>query len=118
MPERIFRIQDNEGRGPWRPGFSHLWVKPRPDHDNLPPWMFEFPHIDIKSIESGHFGSGCRNTKQLRRWFTKNEYKTLVNFGFKAVMMDVEEVLAESEKQLLFRRMFPLNQYYTVVRLY
>jgi hypothetical protein len=42
VPARVYRVQDVEGRGPWRPGFSRLWVRDRDDHDNLRPWVEQF----------------------------------------------------------------------------
>lgn len=41
MSTTIYRVQDAEGRGPWRPGFSKYWVCDRDDHDVLIPWMKE-----------------------------------------------------------------------------
>jgi len=26
LKAKILRVQDSDGRGPWRPGFSRLWV--------------------------------------------------------------------------------------------
>ena len=48
MSNEIYRVQDAQGRGPWKPGFSHRWVEDRPDHYNLPPWFVEFGRCDLK----------------------------------------------------------------------
>ena len=37
MTNLVYRIQDNEGRGPWKPGFSSQWVIEREDLENLLP---------------------------------------------------------------------------------
>lgn len=118
---RVYRVQDAEGRGPFRPGFSHWWVEERPDHDNLVPWMQQFGHDAIP--RSGwpfgkHFGCACRTLEQLRRWFTASEYATLQRFGFQAVSMDAARVLHESEIQLLFQRAKPLRADVSPVDLY
>jgi len=43
----VYRVQDKEGRGPWRPGFSQIWVETRLDHMFLPPWYVEFGRVDL-----------------------------------------------------------------------
>lgn len=109
---RVYRVQDSEGRGPFRPGFSHWWVEERPDHDNLVPWMQQFGHDAIPRTGwpfGKHFGCACRTLGQLRRWFTASEYATLQRFGFQAVSMEADRVLHESEIQLLFQRAKPLR---------
>jgi len=107
--EVIYRIQDSVGRGPWRPGFSRRWVEDREDHDNLLPWMAEFGPVHKKILWGEHCGSGCRTLGQLRRWFTPSEYKTLLFYGYRAVRMEVNRVLAESDIQLFFGRAKPLS---------
>lgn len=41
---RVYRTQDSEGRGPWRPGFSRVWCDAEfgPGAESLPPWGAEF----------------------------------------------------------------------------
>ena len=118
---RVYRVQDAEGRGPFRPGFAHWWVEERPDHDNLVPWMQQFGHDAIPRTGwpfGKHFGCACRTLEQLRRWFTASEYATLQRFGFQAVSMDCARVLHESEIQLLFQRAKPLRADVSPVDLY
>jgi hypothetical protein len=116
--ETIFRVQDKEGCGPWRPGFSHNWVISRADHDNLIPWYVEHPGLDLNSLESGHFGTGCETIKQLKRWFTKREYEKIYAFGYRAVGVSGCEILASSDIQCVFKREIPLNINLSRVRLY
>ena len=99
----VYRIQDSEGRGPWRPGFSHFWVRDRDDHDNLKPWPAEFG-TGIMRGTSGHIGCACRTIEHLRRWFQPDEYVTLLLYGYQCVRLDVDRVLAESSTQLVFER--------------
>ena len=111
---RVYRVQDQDGRGPWKPGFSDNWVIDRPDHANLMPFFVEFPHVSFK-IECG---SGCLDLIQLKRWFTQQEYTTLLRHGYRAVQMNVDEILAESAVQVLFRRTRPFCQAVDFVELY
>ena len=114
----IFRVQDKDGRGPWKPGFSQTWVEDRPDHDNLPPWTVEFGRIDRQFIVGPAYGSGCLTLEQLQRWFTESEYKKLLACGYRAVKMEVDRVLAESDIQCVFRRYEPLKNDVTEIDLY
>lgn len=112
MSATVYRVQDAEGRGPFRPGFSHWWVEERADHEKLLPWMVEFGPDAIPRDGwpfGKHFGSACRTLEQLRRWFTASEYATLQSYGFQAVEMDVSRVLRESDIQLMFQRARPLR---------
>lgn len=93
----IFRIQDKNGRGPWKPGFSHSWVDIRKDHSNLLPWYEEFGRVDKKALFGMALGSGCRTIGQLKRWFTQSEYTKLKKYGYQAVKMKVGSILADSE---------------------
>lgn len=106
----IYRIQDKDGRGPWKPGFSSKWVEDREDHEKLLPWYVEFGPVHERLLFGEVGGSGCLTLKQLRRWFTASEYETLKKFGYYAVKMEVGRILAESDIQCVFGRAKPLNK--------
>lgn len=112
----VYRVQDKGGRGPWKPGFSHRWVKSRDDHNLLHPWYVEFPNLVLP--KNTNIGIGCANIIHLRRWFTLDEYKTLTKHGYKAVKIVVDYVLAESDKQLVFSRKKPLRSEVQIFKLY
>lgn len=115
----VFRVQDKDGRGPWRPGFAQKWSGSyREDLQNLKPWYIEFGPIHLGLLTWEHSGSGCASLEQLRRWFTPEEYRRLLDLGYKAVCMDADRVLAQSEIQCFFARSRPLNEDVAVVKLY
>ncbi len=114
----IYRIQDSEGRGPFKPGFTHFWLVDRPDHDNLVPWYAEFGPVHLKAIAGMAVGCGCLNLEQLRRWFCPKEYATLSQLGYGAVQMVPGRILAQSSLQCVFERVKPLNQEVIPVELY
>lgn len=122
MSEIVYRVQRmDDGRGPYRPGWSSAWVEERGDLANLPPWQDEFGWGLLAVAESARlrvFGVGCRTLDQLRRWFTPGEFATLREHGYRAVRMEVDQVLAESEVQVVFCRRLPLRRNVQVVELY
>lgn len=105
----IFRIQDADGRGPYKPGFSGTWCD-----DMGPPvpptWMQEFPGLLRKMNDGFHYGSGCVSLAQLTKWFTPTERFRLSILGYRVVSMNVDKVLAESRNQVVFARAKPLNE--------
>lgn len=114
----IYRIQDAAGRGPWKPGFSHLWVEPRPDHDNLKPFFQEMP-VDLAINIPGHYaGCGCTSLDKLRRWISPSEYFTLLKYGYKAVEIRGAKIVAESETQCVFLSRKPLPKVAREIHLY
>lgn len=70
---------------------------------NLPPWILEFREKSDKIINNDHWvGSACRTLKQLRRWFTKKEYRTLQKYGYQAYSIKVDFIFAESDIQCVY----------------
>jgi hypothetical protein len=114
----VFRVQDKDGRGPWKPGFSHKWVEDRPDHDNLPPWFVEFGRVDRLVLYGETCGCGCRTLDQLRRWFTKSEWRKLKKYGYRAVKIEIGRMLAQSDIQCVFARIKPLREDVEAVELW
>lgn len=108
MSNRILRIQDADGRGPYKPGFSAVWC----DNYGPPPpptYMHEFPGILRRMNEDAHYGSAVRTVEQIRKWFTPTELCRLRILGYRLVAMNVDRILAESKNQLVFMRRKPLN---------
>ena len=114
----VFRVQDRSGRGPWKPGFSHLWVEDRDDHDRLRPWYEEFGWVQRNAIAGMYVGCGCRHVDQLRRWFTRGEYEKLLAYGYTAVELSVGRILGESDIQVVFERARPLREAARAFNLY
>jgi len=117
-PDFVYRIQDADGRGPWKPGFSQSWVEGRQDHENLKPWYEEFGRVDQLLCTWEYAGSACESAEQLRRWFTKREYKRLRKAGYSAVKIKIGRILAISKIQCFFARNQPLNEGVETVKLY
>jgi hypothetical protein len=115
---KVYRIQDKDGRGPFKPGFSHHWVEDREDHDNLKPWYEEFGPVHLKMNFRRLGGSACLTIDQLKRWFTASEYNTLIHHGYAAVEIEAGKIIAQSDIQCFFECHHPLNQKATPFELY
>lgn len=101
----LYRIQDLEGRGPWRPGFSRLWVDP--DGPPLPdPYFVElgWPLDEVGShfTRGWHGGTACISKRQLRRWFTEKELGRLYRLGYSMVKFTPDRIIAETPTQVVF----------------
>ncbi len=109
MKHTVYRVQDADGRGPFKPGFSVKWIddsyRPMP-----PSWIEEFGLDCIYELPEGwHFGSAVRSVTDLRQWFTQSELDRLLLLGYKPVRMEVEKIVRESPHQVLFARAVPLR---------
>lgn len=107
----LYRVQDAEGRGPYRPGFSHAWVDAV--RAEYPPTIFDDfgPVLLAEAKRSGlHLGCAFRTPEQLHRWFTRRELTRLENAGYAVVAVQADRVFAESEWQVLFGCEAPLSR--------
>jgi hypothetical protein len=107
----VYRIQDVEGRGPWKPGFSHKWAADRSPKDYARLMFSEkqFGALQRLGIYGMARGFGCISLDDLRLWFIPEEYKTLVGFGYSAVKIHDADVLASLKVQCFFQRALPLR---------
>jgi len=100
---KVYRVQDSDGRGPFKPGVTEKWLR-----ENQPDELEPFPVPKILSAMAGarfrHIGCGCTALSQLRIWFTHGEYAMLLNLGYRAVEMWADEILLSDENQVLFSR--------------
>lgn len=102
--QNVYRVQHKEdGRGPWRPGFTKLWStgKPLP-----PPWFEEFSEVTLE--QGWYYGSGVLTVDSLLLWFTPDELYKLVNtFDYEIACLISCEIIGRSNSQVLFRRRSP-----------
>lgn len=106
----IYRVQDKNGRGPFRPGLTDRWNKKSTrDFSNLKPSIEEFRRLFSRTDLIPYLGTGCLTHKQLKGWFKESEMEVLQSMGFQAVEIIAEKVLAQSEIQCVFWTPVPLN---------
>lgn len=114
---KIYRVQDAEGRGPFRPGVPRLWIDN--SDQQIPPadWITEFGTDFMRSRDPKRWiGCGVRDLTTLNRWFTATEMKRLRELGYTLVAMHADRILAESENQVVFERDLPFTRGATVMR--
>jgi len=108
----LLRIQDKDGRGPWRPGFSHRWVSPSREIAFPPPAFEDFP--DFQGVIQGahkrglHIGIAVRGFDLLANWFMPEEMSALRLLGYRLVRCNLATVLEESQHQVLIAHSKPL----------
>ena len=118
MTPLVYRVQDRDGRGPWRPGLSHKWID-----DTAPAGRLTETVMDLMSIaalralpRTMHYGSACRSRAALFEWFTPIECTRLATLGFYPVQLRADIVLVESPWQLLIGRSRPFTEGATRLR--
>lgn len=110
---RVYRIQDREGRGPFKPGFSRFWA----DEEfadgvlGLPTILQDFGADLITRLgrDGEHFGTAVRTPQELQKWFSNTEMAKLADLGYNPVSLRIDRVLAESSSQLVFAKSAPLT---------
>lgn len=112
---KVYRVQDYEGRGPFKPGFSRFWCDPdfAPGQKDMPTFMEEFGNDAIHRLAfpfERHFGSAVRTVGKLREWFSDDERRRLKGMGYYIAAIHHARVLAESPNQLLIASRLPFTQ--------
>lgn len=110
----IFRYQDNDGRGPFKPGMTDRWLV---DHKSKPIGLIEVDPMKVRraiymfsKLNRGehHFGFGCKTLDDLFRWFIPEERKYLKTLGYQIVSVRGHLILG-NESEVLFSRRYPLK---------
>lgn len=107
------RIQDAEGRGPWRPGFSAMWADLEKDDSMCPPVTLDFPQMFAqiaKARRDGlrYFGCCVAGVRGIHRWFTPLEIARLRALGFRLVDAEPLTPIGVSPSQILGASRLPL----------
>jgi len=107
----VYRIQDDAGRGPFKPGFSHVWNR-KTDAEG---WALAGYYRDSLTAQrlrtpGLHYGCACLSPDQLKIWFNPQEYEILRVLGYQAVRLNTHRILITSPVQVVFERRQPLAQ--------
>jgi hypothetical protein len=83
----ILRVQDAEGRGPWKPGMSSKWI----DMDRSESTLFPPIHDEVEDFYADvarwhrrgyHVGCAVDGIEMLKQWFNAKEMTTLRSMGY------------------------------------
>jgi hypothetical protein len=113
----VYRVQAQDGRGPWRPGFSKYWI----DEDSQRPLQLDvvtaFGLVWLNKIPRGwSAGCGCRTIDALFKWFTPTEQRRLADFGYTPVLITADKIIEENADQVIFARRRPFNESVIVMK--
>jgi len=109
----LYRIQDKDGRGPWRPGFSEAWVDYGKDDRLCPPVQIEFPKWEkaiwrARGSGLAHFGCCVEGIRGIHQWFTPDEIRKLRGFGFRLVDASSLVSICTGKHQIIGGSVMPL----------
>jgi hypothetical protein len=111
----LYRWQDKDGRGPYRPGMSRYWAD-QDNQANNPPFFQEFGMDITKQCRPGEaMGCAFRTIEQMRQWFTDAERQRMRLMGYEFGCMEADRVIAESERQVVFARRKPFRLGFTLL---
>jgi hypothetical protein len=102
---KIYRVQDADGRGPYRPGPAHLWVNWDHEQQRNPTLFGDFSLRD----PSRSWHSGFRTLDQLCAWFGVDERFNLEDLGYSVVTLLADQIILESNRELIFSRIQKLH---------
>lgn len=110
-PVQVFRVQAADGRGPWRPGWSHTWIEGDAEVGRLTETVMDLvPAATLRALSDEFmYGCACRSINALMEWFTPLERRTLEKYGFYPVSIKADVIVAESQLQLLIGRRKPFH---------
>lgn len=114
----VFRIQDANGRGPFRPGLTTVWLDP--DRTFFPPAIMDEFNVRKALKKKGNFHIATATATQtiLRKWFSRTEYDRLRALGYKAYEVPGCGILDRSKIQMLVCREFPFWHNVREIQLY
>lgn len=109
----IYRVQDVEGRGPYRPGMTAAWADPHA-LDTAPWWveLGEPLYVAHKRFNDPefHYGCGFDTLEQFRRWFNVKERSALNRLGYRLVTIMPDVILVRTKTQVVFGCRSPLRK--------
>lgn len=111
MGERLYRVQAADGRGPYRPGFSHHWSDAA--GPAVKPWWIEL-NIGLGEAirmipQDMHTGCAFEWLQQLDDWFTASERLKLDRLGYYIVKFRPDKIVARTPTQVVFACNGPLS---------
>lgn len=106
----VYRVQDADGRGPFKPGFSGQWKTNPSPSASLPTGIEEFGlDFFLRLTPNAFYGTGVLTQAELARWFAPAEQRRLTFLGYRAIALSGVTVIRRSDNQVVFARPQPLR---------
>ena len=105
---KVYRLQDENGRGPFKPGFTRYWAENRDRPLDIISafglsWRAEIPR-------GWAVGCACRSLQELDRWFSLTERERLFDMGYRIVALKPDMILREGDGQVIIARKLPFTR--------
>lgn len=114
----LFRVQDREGRGPYRPGFSEKWADYEAVDHYCPPYFVEMgwslASIPLRFTDGWHGGCAFASLDDLYRWFAPKERTNLDALGYRINRVRADRIIARTPTQVVFECRKPLARFWSV----
>ena len=107
VADMLVRIQDCEGRGPWRPGLSAMWDSGKAQL--MPAITEEVPNLKMLMKPGFHYGCAVRVGK-VGLWFSEDDLTNLLELGFHFVNATPCAIVIETEYQAVIASIKPLRK--------
>jgi hypothetical protein len=112
----VYRIQDAQGRGLFKPGMSEKWLdKDRTFLPEAP--VKELMRISRQAGSEFHLAFACLSLEDLRKWVSKTEYARLQKLCYYACSLEVEK-FHPLEYQVIAGRKRPYRKGAKLINLY
>lgn len=116
MKTIVYRIQDKEGRGPFKPGYTETWLDsdrtyfPKaPIREQL--WIQKIADPELR------LAFACETIEQIKNWVSKTEYERLKKDGYNVVKIAVDKIW-KLDGQLIVGRKKQYRKQAEIINLY
>lgn len=109
----VWRVQNGEGRGPYKPGLSEQWSDGNSGRDCVPWWIeLGLPMVAAHDSLRGNMHTGCafETKEKAKEWFSRSELRRLSKLGYRLVQINVDAIRYRTPTQLVVQSITPLSQ--------
>lgn len=109
----VWRVQNSEGRGPYKPGFSKQWLDGNSRRACVPWWIeLGLPMVAAHDSLRGNMHTGCafETEAKAKEWFSRSELRRLSKLGYHLVQLNVDVIRYRTPTQLVVQSNTPLSR--------
>jgi hypothetical protein len=103
MKTTVYRIQDAQGRGPFKPGFSNKWLdQNRSYYPDAP--ISELIRIKRSADPELHLAFACLSVDDVKKWVSESEMAILKKHGYNVVSMEADKIWPLTDQAIVGRK--------------